>query len=100
MAPAPPPAAAREETVALANRQGLHLRPATRFAETAARYRSDIRVTLDGRSVNGKSTLSLATLAAECGARLAIRAEGEDAAAAVEALVALVRSKFGEAGSG
>ena len=40
--------------------------------------------------------LGVMMLAAEQGAEVAVRAEGEDAAAAVEALVALLESSFEE----
>jgi phosphocarrier protein len=95
MARGPSPAV-REAEVELANRHGLHLRPATRFAQVAMRFRSEVTVVLDGQEVNGKSILLLTTLAAERGARLVLRAEGEDAEACLDALVALVRDRFGE----
>jgi phosphocarrier protein len=60
------------------------------------RFRSEVTVVLDGQEVNGKSILLLTTLAAERGARLVLRAEGEDAEACLDALVALVRDRFGE----
>jgi len=82
------------------NRHGLHLRPATRFVQEAMRFKADVRVEIDGREVNGKSILMLTSLAAERGARLRIRASGEDAAEALAALVGLVRARFGEEVSG
>jgi phosphotransferase system HPr (HPr) family protein len=51
-------------------------------------------VVKDGTAVNGKSILGVMTLAAEHGSELTIRAEGEDAREAVEALAALVRRQF------
>jgi len=48
---APPPGAPgpeREVEVELANRHGLHLRPATRFAQEAMRFRSEVRVGCNG----------------------------------------------------
>ena len=86
----------REGEVDLLNRHGLHLRPATRFAQEAMRFRSEVRVASDGQEVNGKSILMLTSLAAERGARLRIRAEGEDAEACLAALVAIVVGRFGE----
>jgi phosphocarrier protein HPr len=47
--------------------------------------------------VNGKSIMGMMMLAAECGSELLIRADGDDAEAAVEALADLVRTGFGEA---
>ena len=93
-AAAPPPV--REVEVELLNRHGLHLRPATRFAAEAMRFRSEILVGHDGQEVNGKSILMLTSLAAERGAVLRIRATGEDAGPCLEALEALVRDRFGE----
>lgn len=84
-----------ERQVTVLNEKGLHVRPATKFAETAARFRSRVEVVKDGSTVNGKSSIDLLTLAAEPGAALLIRADGEDAAQAVEALAGLIRDKFG-----
>jgi phosphocarrier protein HPr len=91
---APPPT--REVEVELLNRHGLHLRPATRFAQEALRFRSEVTVAVDGTEVNGKSILMLTSLAAERGARLRIRVAGEDAGACIAALEALVKDRFGE----
>lgn len=84
-----------ERQVTILNEKGLHVRPATKFAETAARFRSKIDVLKDGDRVNGKSSIDLLTLAAEPGAYLLIRADGEDAQQAVDALSQLVLDKFG-----
>jgi phosphocarrier protein len=89
----------REVEVDLLNRHGLHLRPATRFAQEALRFKCEVRVLLEGQEVNGKSILLLTSLAAERGAKLRIRTEGEDAEECVRALEALVRSRFGEEAS-
>jgi phosphocarrier protein len=86
----------REVELVLGNRHGLHLRPATRFAQEALRFRAEVRVVLDGQEVNGKSILMLTSLAAERGARLKVRAEGDDADECVRALEALVAARFGE----
>lgn len=85
-----------EREVTIRNTLGLHVRPATQFAETAARFQSDVRVIKDGQNVNAKSSIDLLTLAAVAGTRLTVRAEGEDASQAIEALIALIESGFGE----
>jgi len=84
-----------ERQVTIANEKGLHVRPATKFAETASRFRCRIEVVKDGTTANGKSSIDLLTLAAEPGSALLIRADGEDADAAVETLVGLVLDRFG-----
>ena len=82
--------------VTIANRNGLHLRPAGLFAELAGSFKSDVSLVRDGDRVDGKSIMSIVTLAAQQGTELSIEVQGEDASAALEALVELVSSGFGE----
>ena len=68
---------------------GLHARPAGLFVMMAKRFEAHIEVArAEGEVdwVDGRSILSLLSLAAGRGTRLRIRAEGRDAAAAVDAL--------------
>jgi phosphocarrier protein len=85
-----------ERTARIVNPLGLHARPAAEFVKTASRFRSEISVKKDEDYVNGKSILGVMTIAAEFGSELTIRAEGDDAEAAVAALVDLVARGFGE----
>ncbi|MEQ8233727.1 MAG: HPr family phosphocarrier protein [Gammaproteobacteria bacterium] len=82
--------------VTIINRLGLHARAAAKFVQTAAGFASSVTVTRDTRSVNGKSIMGVMTLAAAQGAELTIETAGEDAEAALAALVGLVEEKFGE----
>lgn len=70
--------------------EGLHARPAAEFVRTAKRFSSEIVVVKGGREANAKSSLKLMTLGARKGDKLTIRAEGEDAKEAVDALVELI----------
>ena len=79
------------------NQTGLHARPAAAFVKTANDYRSEIIVWKGEDSVNGKSIIALLTLAASRGTKLVVEATGEDAEMAVDAIQALVDSKFNEA---
>jgi phosphotransferase system HPr (HPr) family protein len=65
---------------------GLHARPASQFVSLAGRFRASIRVSRGDEWVDGRSILSLLSLAAGRGTALRIRAEGDDAAEAVAAL--------------
>lgn len=68
---------------------GLHARPAGRFVALASRFQAEIEVMRSGdpaESVNGRSVLSLLSLAAAFGTRLRVRALGADAQSAVAAL--------------
>jgi phosphocarrier protein len=85
-----------ERTVQIVNKAGLHARPAAEIVKLAARYKSDITVMRDELEVNGKSIMGVMMLAAECGSRLQLKAEGPDADEALDALANLFQSKFGE----
>jgi phosphocarrier protein HPr len=85
-----------ERVVVITNKYGLHARPAAEFVKLAGRFRSIVMVRKDDLDVNGKSIMGMMMLAAECGSEIVIRASGEDADAAVDALVNLVTSRFGE----
>ena len=85
-----------ERTVQIANKNGLHARPAAEFVKLSNRFASDIRVRKEDVEVSGKSIMGVMMLAAECGSSLVLRAEGVDAEAAVDALAALIANKFGE----
>jgi len=85
-----------ERAVPIVNALGLHARPAAEFVKTAGRFKASVRVRKDELEVNGKSIMGMMMLAAECGSRLTIRVEGEDAEAVIEALAALIAAGFGE----
>ncbi|MCS5510847.1 dihydroxyacetone kinase phosphoryl donor subunit DhaM [Curtobacterium flaccumfaciens pv. flaccumfaciens] len=79
-------------SVELVNETGLHARPAAEFVKTAAKYDASVHV----NGVDAKSLLAIMALALPKGATVSIDATGQDAQAAVDALVELVRSGFGE----
>ncbi len=85
-----------EETVEITNRLGLHLRAATTLAQTAARFKSAITVTRGKDQANARSVTSLIMLGAGKGTRLRLRAEGDDAQAAITELTQLFKDGFGE----
>jgi len=82
--------------VTIPNKKGLHARASAQFVRCATRFNAEIRVTREGHTVGGTSIMGLMMLAAGQGHTILIEAEGPDASAAMEALIALVESKFGE----
>ncbi len=82
-------------TVKVVNPQGLHLRPAHRFAEIASKFDSKIDVVKDDLRIDGKSVLSILTLGAGPGSEVSLEGDGPDAQQAVDALAELVESGFG-----
>ena len=75
-----------EQKIVITNRLGLHARPAAEFVKLASKFQSEVSLRKDDAWVNGKSIMGVMTLAAEFGSALTIRAEGDDAQAAVKAL--------------
>lgn len=84
--------------VTVRNPQGLHARPADMFVRLALQFASSIEIVKDGEPFDGKSILSLMTLAAEQGTELVLRARGPDAEAASSALAELFGRGFDEMG--
>ena len=83
-------------TVTIANRLGLHARPAMAFVDMANRYKSRIVVRKDSQVVDGKSIMQMMMLAATEGTELEIEAHGDDADKALEKLTDLVARGFDE----
>lgn len=85
-----------ERTVTIVNKNGVHARPAAELVKTAGKFTSNITIVRDDLEVNGKSIMGVMMLAAECGSQITLRAMGDDADAALDALALLVAAKFGE----
>jgi len=85
-----------EREARIVNPLGMHARPAAEFVKVASRFRSRIEVRKDELVVNGKSIMGVMMLAAECGSSLMIKTDGDDAAEAMDALLALVADGFHE----
>jgi phosphotransferase system HPr (HPr) family protein len=79
-----------EALVALPSAVALHARPAASFVKTAMRFRSRVSVGANGKTADAKSILAVLALGALGGPVLRLNAEGEDAAAALDALAACV----------
>ncbi len=82
--------------VEIINKKGLHARASAKFVQTAEQFDATINVTRGHETVGGTSIMGLMMLTAGPGVTITISATGKDAAAAVEALCALISSRFGE----
>jgi phosphocarrier protein HPr len=78
------------------NKKGLHARASAKFVQTVEKFDADVRVTRGHETVGGTSIMGLMMLAASPGTSITISATGPQAAAAIEALEALITSRFGE----
>lgn len=85
--------------VTVTNQTGLHARPASLFVQKAARFKSDIHVTKKDAPemrINAKSIMGILSGGIAQGTEITIEAEGDDAQTAVDELVELLESRFGE----
>lgn len=85
-----------ERKVEVVNPLGFHARPAAEFVRLAGSFHSDLWLVKDGVEVNAKSIMGVLMLAAEKGSQLVIRARGDDAEDALNALAELIAKGFEE----
>lgn len=85
-----------EKTLKIKNKLGLHARAATKLVQLATKFACDFTVTKDGHEVNGKSIMGVLMLVASQGSTVTLKAKGDRAQEAVDAIAALIDDKFGE----
>lgn len=83
--------------ITIINKLGLHARASAKFVSTAARFQSQLDVTKDAQTVNGKSIMGVMLLAANKGSELTLQFNGPDEEAMEKALVDLINNRFNEA---
>jgi phosphocarrier protein len=89
-----------EETVVkevkVRNKMGLHARPAAMIVQTANKFPCEVILEKDGQNVNGKSIMGVLMLAAAQGTTVVVRADGECAQQAADAIAELFDKGFNE----
>lgn len=85
-----------ERDLEIVNRLGLHARAAAKLVHAAGRFGCDVRLTMDGETVDAKSILGLMALGAAQGTTVSIACDGADEGAAIEALTELIHNRFDE----
>jgi len=83
-----------ETEVEIKNADGLHMRPAMQFVDVANKFDCAITVSNESNEVDGKSIMQMSMLAATCGTKLKIKADGSDAQEAISALQELVEERM------
>ena len=87
-----------ERKVTVSNKYGLHARASTALVKMASQFDSAVLLGRDGSDelVDAKSILGIMSMGAECGANLYLKVDGDDAAAALDAIISLFDRKFDE----
>ena len=81
------------------NATGLHARPASVFVTEAKKYQSNVtikNVDKDSAPVNAKSIMMILAAGLGTGTKVEVACDGADEQEALDALVALIESGFGE----
>jgi phosphocarrier protein HPr len=86
----------KEGSLTIVNRLGLHARAAGKLVNLAKTFSSSVRLARDDNDVDGKSIMAVMLLAAPIGTELVLKVDGDDEAAAFEAITDLVADRFGE----
>ena len=85
-----------KKTTKVANRLGLHARPAALLVTTATKFESQFFISKNSIRVNGKSIMGVMMLAAEMGTELLLEVDGPDEIEAMEEIIKVIVSGFGE----
>lgn len=82
--------------ITIINKLGLHARAAAKFVNLASGFESEINISRNGRTVNGKSIMGVMMLAASCGTAIELSISGNDEKEALQQLEQLIQDRFGE----
>lgn len=86
-----------KKQVEIINKTGIHARPASDFVLAAKKYVCKVMICKEGgEPVNAKSIIRLLAEGIGQGTKVEISTDGEDEEAALEELVGLIESGFGE----
>lgn len=86
----------QKRDIEIVNKLGLHARASAKLTQLATSFKCEVNLERNARRVNAKSIMGVMMLAAGKGATIVIETEGEDEAAAMDGLLALINDKFGE----
>ena len=78
----------------LLNEEGMHARPAGVLVKRVGQFKSKIELISNGKTVNAKSLLSIMSLGLTAQSEFTVKAEGDDADAAIKSIEELVQNKF------
>ena len=83
----------KEVTVTVVDPVGLHARPATVAVNAASKFKSEIKISYKGKSVNMKSIMGVMSLGIPTQSEIIISATGEDEDEALDAIVEVLQAQ-------
>ena len=84
-------------TTTIINKLGLHARASAKLTKLAGSFPCEVWIAKGERRVNAKSIMGVMMLAAGLGSTVTLDTEGDRAQEAMDALLALIAERFGEA---
>ena len=78
------------------NQLGLHARASAKLTQLAGNFKSQVKMSRNGRQVDAKSIMGVMMLAAGIGSTVTLEIDGPDEQEAMDALLALIANRFGE----
>ena len=84
------------EKLTIINKLGLHMRPASTFVQTMAKYQSDVAILFNGKKIDGKSIMQVMTSCIKCGAEIEIQCSGPDEQEMLLAAADLINAGIGD----
>ena len=92
----PPREGVIRRVLEIVNKKGLHARASAKFVQTVEKFDAEVTVTRGGETVGGTSIMGLMMLSAATGTEITVEASDKQAAEAMDAIIELVTSGFGE----
>ena len=84
------------QQITVTNEQGLHMRPASLFAQAMTPFASDVKIIFNGTSYDAKSVMMLMSACIKCGAEIEVQCDGADEADALKKAIELIESGLGD----
>lgn len=85
-----------QQNVQIINNLGMHARASAKLTQLAGNFQSEIWLGRNGKRVNAKSIMGVMMLAAAKGSEISIETSGDDEMQAMQALLDLIHTRFGE----
>ena len=83
----------KEIKVLVVDPVGLHARPATVAVNAASKFKSNVKVSFNGKSVNMKSIMGVMSLGIPTQSEITISCEGEDEEVAVKTIEEILKEQ-------